>query len=364
MRIFVADTEITALKKVALIVLVLAAVHFASGCREIPAPSDETQGTQAPQSNVEMSRLPVLCPASGSKSPTSKAYQRPVAVMIENHPEARPQSGLGDACLVFEALAEGGITRFMALFYHREADTIGPVRSARDYYAELASGYNAIYAHVGGSPSAYGAIQSLGVDNLDEFANKLAYWRSKDRRAPHNLYTSTQNLYRRAREKGYAIDTAARPLFEFGEGAPEAERPQTATVEIDFSTPQFKVRYEYDPQENVYWRFHGNKAHIQKDSGNQIKTKNVIIMITSVVARDSLGRLQINTVGEGEAWIFRDGQRITGRWLRSSVGGKIYILDENDEDIPLNVGPSWVGLVDSPGKVTYTQATESADAQG
>lgn len=338
-------------------IFILLLVTVPVGCQKAPAPAKKSPNGTTDQAAVELARQPVICPLDGSTISTDDAYQRPLAVMIENHPAARPQSGLEKAGLVFEAVAEGGITRFMAIFGHHRSEKIGPVRSAREYFAELAAGFDAIYAHVGGSPTGYSAIHSLGLDSLDELEKETGFWRSKDRRAPHNLYTSSDNLYARAREKGYSAIGEGRPLFSFTEEAPLAERPEVAEIEINFSTEQYRVRYEYDRQENVYRRRHNNQPHLDRTSGQQLSPKNVVVIVATVEPIDSLGRLRMNTVGEGEAFVFRNGVRTPGRWLRNSLSGKLYFLNEANEDISLNIGQTWIEIIDSVSKLSYTQAS-------
>src|SRR5262249_15833287 len=121
--------------------------------------------------------------------------QRPVTgVMIENSVQARPQSGLNQAGVVFEAIAEGGITRFLALYQDTTPDNVGPIRSARPYYEQWALGFDAGYAHVGGSPEALNDIKAWGVRDLDQFYNSGSYHRISSREAPHNVYTGITTL--------------------------------------------------------------------------------------------------------------------------------------------------------------------------
>ncbi|MDI6799571.1 MAG: DUF3048 domain-containing protein [Actinomycetota bacterium] len=285
------------------------------------------------------------CMACGEEvAEETDATLRPLAVIIENHPDTRPQSGLEDACIVHEVVAEGGITRFLAVYLHDKVDSVGPVRSVRDYYGEMAKGFEAILAHCGGSPAGYKAIKDLKLDDLDEFANTGAYWRSSKHKRPHNLYTSTDNLREKAKERGFE-DLATFKPFEFKDDAPTAERPSSMEAKINFSSPEFLVAYEYEMTSNSYLRSMGGKVHRALSSGRQLSVKNVLIQVTSIKVIDEMGRVKVANVGRGLAYALLDGQVIEGKWVRDSLKDSLRFYDITGSEIALNRGPVWIETV-------------------
>jgi len=151
----------------------------------------------------------LFCPYDGVA--VGEAVGRPLAVIIENSSDARPQSGYQHACIVFEMVAEGGITRTLAIFGHDSAEIVGPIRSARPYFVEIVKGYDTLFSHWGGSDQAYQMIADLGIPDLDQMSKDIigAYWRDSSRIAPHNGYSSTQNLYDLSAKLQYSLFKAA-----------------------------------------------------------------------------------------------------------------------------------------------------------
>jgi len=294
------------------------------------------------------------CPLDGEATTEEKSKRRPLAIMIENHVEARPQSNLINACIVYETVAEGGITRFMAIFLHNDADIIGPVRSAREYFVDLAKQYNAVYAHCGGPATIYSVFKNLAVASLDEFANGDAYWRIKERKAPHNLYTSTGKLWKKASERKF--DSAVfyqRPNFK--DDGPAEMRPANASLTIDFSKPAFKVHYEYDRQTNTYNRFMAGEPHIDGVFARQLSPKNIVVQYVPIskIADDPKGRLQVNLTGIGQAIVFQDGKAIEATWQRPTLSDLTRFYNANGDEIRFNRGQTWITLVD-PNKMQVT----------
>lgn len=288
------------------------------------------------------------CPLDGEVTTEQKSQERPLAVMIENHVGARPQSGLAKACTVYETVAEGGITRFMAVFLHNDADIIGPVRSAREYFVDLSKQYDAIYSHCGGPATIYNVIKNLGVANLDEFSNSDAYWRTRDRRAPHNLYTSTAKLRKKASEREFS-DEAFFQRPNFKDDDPLELRPTNASIDLNFSRPAFSVHYEYDRATNRYNRFMAGKPHVDAASNEQIMPKNVVVQYVPIanIANDPKGRLSVSLIGTGQAIVFQDGKAIQATWKRPALADLTRFYGTNDTEIKLNRGQTWIELIDS-----------------
>lgn len=286
-------------------------------------------------------------PLSGLPTAKELASRRPLAVMIENYyPDARPQSGLDKASLVFEAVAEGGITRFMAVFTAQNADVVGPIRSNREYYVKWAKGLGAIYVHCGGSPGGYGAISALGVDSIDEIGWPAGFWRSSDRRAPHNLYSSTEGLREQARIKGYATATEY-AAYRFKDDPPPAERPSSQSATIDFSTAAYRVKYVYQQDSNSYLRYMGGEPHVDAVSGKQLVVKNIAVMYTRIwPLNDDENRMGIETEGMGRAVILQDGRAVPATWKRGLESELPRFYDSNDQEIKFNRGQTWIEVTD------------------
>jgi hypothetical protein len=289
-------------------------------------------------------------PLTGVQTTFELAKHPVTGIMIENSPDARPQSGLKDAGVVFEAIAEGGITRFLALFQEAQPDYIGPVRSSRPYYLDWLMPFDAAYAHVGGSPDALAQIKSLGVKDLDQFYNSAYYQRISQRYAPHNVYTSMAKLDQAKTAKGYTTST-----FTGFERKPEAASPQPTAKTIDFaiSGALYNAHYDYDPPTNSYKRSEGGKPHVDEKSGAQLSPKVVIALTMSRgIAADGT-HTQYNTVGSGTAFVFQDGVMTQGTWQKSDRKKQFSFTDSAGKVLKLDPGQTWITVVDNAASVVY-----------
>jgi hypothetical protein len=193
-------------------------------------------------------------PFSGTEVSSENEILRPLAVMIENSLAARPQTGLIDADIVLEIVDEGEITRYVAIYSSKESDVIGPVRSARPYYAEIAKSFDSIFVFFGASKEGYERVIELGLPDLSAAADtignsgilaKARHWRDSSRVAPHNAYISTISLREEAKNYGYKLNGRISP-FKFKNDAPESDRGDVNTVIVNFSFPSFEAKYIYD----------------------------------------------------------------------------------------------------------------------
>lgn len=297
----------------------------------------------------------VRAPLSGVMVTEDKAKRKPLAVSIENHTDSRPQSGLNKASLIYEALAEGGITRFLAFYQENDVEEIGPVRSARTYFLDWLSEFDALFAHCGGNIDALDLIIPYGIKDLDEFKwGTAGYWRDNTRFAPHNLYTSTEKLWGIAKEAGYEI-TADILGYLFKEDLEKEKRPQSAKVLIGYTYP-YDVSYEYDSKNNSYLRSMAGTPHLDKITGEQILAKNVAVMfVPTSYGYTRLGEqtVIIQTIGSGEALVFQDGSFIHGTWKKDSRTSRAKFLDSSGQEIKLNVGTTWIEVVPPNTSIGY-----------
>ncbi len=273
-------------------------------------------------------------------------------VMIENSLDARPQSGLGQAGVVFEAIAEGGITRFLALFQDTAPDNVGPIRSARPYYEQWNLGFDAGYAHVGGSPEALADIKAWGVRDLDQFSNGGSYHRVATRAAPHNVYTSIAALNQLEVQKGWTSSNY-KGFVRKPKEAP-AKQPTARAIEFHISGPLYAVHYDYDPATNSYKRSEGGAPHMDANTNTQINPKVVIAMVMPYSLAADGYHSSYNTIGSGVVYVFQDGTVTTGAWAKADNASQFTFKDANDKPIKLNAGQTWLTAVGSTSNVGYT----------
>jgi len=300
--------------------------------------------TSAPKTSGKARLLDGVYLAQGE----SEKY--PVAVVMDNKYEARPWSGLSSAGVVFEAPVEGGITRFLAIYSTpKEIKKIGPVRSIRSYFVDWAVGFSAVTAHVGGSPTAMSAI--YGDDgasklDLDEYYNSHYFWRSSDRIAPHNLYTSSGMLDKARIAKSVQKDMNFSP-WKFKNDAFVSERGGAREINIDLSLySDYDAIWEYDKDKNLYKRKF-KSGYAQDDNNALILAKNIAVLETDIWIIDALSRRKIITVGNGNAVIFQDGRKIEGSWEKKSQSTMLRFYNASGKEIEFNRGTTWIEAVAS-----------------
>ncbi len=320
-----------------------------------------------------------ICPLNGNKH-TKKAKdfwekRRPLAVMIENHTEARPQSGLSSADIVYEAVAEGGITRFMAIFYCNLSDIqVGPVRSARTYFLDWLGEYDALYAHVGGANTpgpadALGQIIKYGVKDLNQFSIGFpVFWRDYQRlghpvATEHTMYSTTAKLWEVGAKRGWtATDSAGFRWdskftpWKFKEGKGEGS---TANITVNFweSQPGYEVTWAYDPASNSYKRKNGGSEYKDLNNNIQVASKNIVVQFERESnANDGYPgnvHLLYGTTGSGKALIFQDRNVIEGKWIKPSRTARTKYVDKSGKEIEFIEGQIWIQTVPEGSKVSF-----------
>lgn len=296
---------------------------------------------------------PVTVPSTLTGLPVNPSVnQQPVTgVMIENSTYARPQSGLSQAGVVFEAIAEGGITRFLALFQDTAPDNVGPIRSVRPYYAQWIMGFDGSLAHVGGSPEALANIRTWGVRDLDQFANGSSYHRVSTREAPHNVYTGIPTLNQLEAKKGYSISTYTG--FSRKKASP-VKVPTAKTINLVVSGPDYNVVYAYDPATNSYKRTLGGAPHMDANTNTQLSPTVVVAMVIPYSIASDGYHSNYATIGTGPVYVFQDGTVTTGTWTKSANASQITFADSSGNEIKLNPGQTWLTAVKVSSNVTYT----------
>lgn len=263
-------------------------------------------------------------------------------IMIENSPDARPQAGLKDAGVVFEAIAEGGITRFLALYHTEQPDYVGPVRSLRPYYLDFLAAFDAGIVHAGGSGKALAEVAGGGFRDIDYGANPSFFQRVNNRYAPHNLYTNRGLLLQLHNSRGWG--TSQFNGFTRKEDKPLATPTQKS---IDFAVSSFlyNPHYDYHPPTNSYNRGQANQAHVDERTGVQISPK-VVIALVMPHSLDGIYSVY-QTTGKGKAYIFQDGGLSEGFWEKPDRRTQLTFSDGNGAPLAINAGPVWFTLVSS-----------------
>ena len=288
---------------------------------------------------------PFRYPLTGLGSQT-EMLTRPYMVMVENAPQARPQSGLQQADIVFEILAEGEITRFVSVFQSQPAETIGPVRSIRPYFVELGEMLDAVIVHAGWSQDAMNLLQSHKLNHLDQvYGDHAFYWRASDRKAPHNLYTSTAKIAEGAEARKFRKEWKQKGLLFANESPSPAAAFTGGTPARHVQIPYihgYVVSYDYDAAQGYYLRTMDGKPHADKETGSQLHTRNLLVLEAKHTVLDKEGRRSVNVNGPGKGTLIQEGQALSVTWQQKDGMLRVYA---DSKEVPLLPGNTWVQVV-------------------
>ena len=347
-----------------------------------PVPVDEAR------SKIDLSAPKTeACPLNGRLFTKAERQvwenRRPLAAMIENHEDSRPQSGLSSADVVYEAVAEGGITRFLAVFYcgaSAEDLIIGPVRSARTYFLDWASEYGdyPLYAHVGGAnlpgpADALGQISKYGWlakgNDMNQFSLGFpVFWRDYDRighpvATEHTMYSSTDKLWQTAQKRGLGAKDDEGNLWsdaftpwQIKEEASVGDRGSVVRASFDFWSDysQYAVTWQYDAAQNTYTRSNGGSPHLDLNTSAPLTAKNVVVQYAKEKGPiDDLKHMLYTTTGTGQALVFQDGQVIKAAWSKKDRTSRTVFEDSKGKEIKFNPGPIWIEIVPTGQDVEY-----------
>ena len=287
---------------------------------------------------------------------------RPLAIMVQNSPKARPHSGLIYADMVFEVVAEGGVTRYVTLFSSNDADIIGPVRSARIQFMEIARSFDPIYTFWGTYPEGYDAMKRMDMDVLDANSDRYVPYTSAGWRDPsradaleHTAFIDTHGIKRDAAKFGYSLEGGQSPMA-FKIDAPESQRGNISNINVDFSSSSYIVDFLYDKSTNKYLKWLAKEPHVDFETGQPITLSNVIVLITDMSVMDSAGRMNVRTTGkhsDGEAYYFMDGDVIEGTWARGSIFDPFEFNDAEGNKVLFNRGSTWVCIIPGIERLDY-----------
>lgn len=286
----------------------------------------------------------------------------PIAVMVDNSPSAMPHSGLDRADLVFEAFVEGAITRFMAVYWRQEAGKIEPVRSARTPFVIWVSELDALYAYAGGAntnneANAVGQIAEWGLKGLSAFGSgaEAAYHRDTSRYAPYNLVLDTTKLRELAPGLGFAGPGKIEPWLFKDDREGTLTAREAAGIEVNFReyrVPWQLVQWHWDGPTNSYLRFQSGGPHVDAQSKQQLRFKNVVVMRVTWEVVDESGHVLLGQLGEGPATVFLDGKAIEGKWKKDSRTSRTRFYDAGGREIAFNRGPIFIEVVGPESLVT------------
>lgn len=289
---------------------------------------------------------PKICPLTGLEpSDGRNVPERPaLAVKIENISVSRPQIGLQFADIVYEEPVEGGITRFVVMFQCRNAQRLGPVRSARIVDPDILVQFGGpLFGYAGGVPDVERAVRDAGIKDVNFNVAAAAYERDPTREPPHDLYTTTGGLYRAGRGGRKVPD----PIFTYEEDLPMEGTRRGRRVHVDFSQ-ESDVFWRYRRGQGGYLRFHGEEPHALED-GTQVSATNVVVQVVEVrltSVPDPAGNPipEVSVIGQGPAFVFRNGRAIQGRWIREARDEVTHLVDREGNEIALAPGTTWVEL--------------------
>jgi hypothetical protein len=284
---------------------------------------------------------------TGLMTDEETAARRPVAVVINNLKKALPQSGVSKADIIYEVLAEGDITRLVAVFKDMSSEKIGPVRSARDYFLAFAFDNGAIFAHHGGSPAAYSLITRSSADNIDGMYASDAFWRDPSRLSvagmyEHSSYTDGRRLVEKINNENYLNIATGDSPFNFK----DIEKTEVyQTIAITYSKGYVR-RFEYDADSGLYLAFNGDDALIDEETGEQLSVANVIAQFAEmhVIQGDAAGRRAVRLTGDGKGFLFTNGFTSPLTWRKERLDDATMWFDGNGDKLTVSAGKTWINV--------------------
>jgi hypothetical protein len=346
-----------------LLLLIFTACKDKEANNEVPdEPEVEEEQENEPVVNEEPEPEPEpknTYPLTGLKT-DEPVNNRIIGVMVNNYADARPQSGLSQADIVYEVLAEGPITRFLAFFHSETPEVVGPVRSAREYYGKLALGMDSIYIYHGAATHVEQKILSTGIDVLKGSIydnDKFLFKREDFRVAPHNSYLIYPNAYEVAEKNGIEVEWEYEPYPFLGEEEVKQLQGQAANnIHIVYFEGQEEVTYEYDEVNEKYTRFNDGQKTVELETEDPILLDNIFIIETPHQVIDSANRRAIDLDSGGKGYLIRKGIVEEVEW--KNVDGRILPF-KNDEEVKFVPGKTWVNIVpSSPGISQSVQISE------
>lgn len=346
-----------------LLILILA-VFMLAGCSEKtnqpvdtePEKKDEILGIEEIEKDIEEDDPnKIVSPLDGLKYYPEDLSLRPVAISIDNHPRARWQAGLKDAEIIYEFQVEFPYTRYLAVYLAKQPEMIGPVRSARPYILYYAMENDGIFVHVGGSEDAFSEVKRLNAAEIDGLYSG-AMWRYNDtgKYAPHNMYTTLKSIRDEAERLGYRTE-ASFEKYNFSEAGSKLSVKYKDTYKANKINIAYNkdntTDYTYNKDSALYLRFKDGEEHIDELYKEQLTAKNIIVLEQPKSVLDSVGRLYLDSIGNGKGIYFSEGEAVSIAWTKENEKDRTrFYID--DTELKLNPGNTWIQIVDSLESVT------------
>lgn len=282
---------------------------------------------------------------------------RTIAVTIDNVGSAIPQTGFNDAMLIYEAIVEGGYTRFLAVFKNPTVESIGPSRSARPYFIDYAMENDSIFVHYGGSDKALAEVKSLGINNVNgiESPGKV-FWRTNKKSAPHNAIVNVAEVWKYAEKKGYRTKTTQRNVLNYKARGVELENGEEA-LKVTIPYAHSNVNFRYNEEKKLYERYVGNT--VQKDwlSGDVLTAKNIIITFANNYTTDEengYGRQAIQNIGTLDGYYITEGKAVKIKCKKTSRSARTEYQDLEGKEIEVNDGNTYIQIVPPSMNISFT----------
>lgn len=319
---------------------------------ETPTPTPEEEVISAEE--IEAADIPegmMVSHLTGEYVPVEIGNRRPIAVMINNIKAALPSSSVSKAGVIYEAPVEGSLTRLMPIWEEYDnLDKIGSVRSCRDYFINYAMGFEAIYAHYGQAVYALPYLEQDFVNNLSGLTGygEKVYYRTSDRKAPHNAYTSTEGIMYGVNHLGYSLE------YSEGYESPLNFVQVGEEVVLEHGAPATLIKpgytvneawFEYNEEDGLYYRFEYGAPQMDDEFDTQLAVKNIIFQYSDWVNYDENGYLNIHAENGGACKYFTNGKVIDGTWSRDGEWGAETYLDADGNEIQLNTGKTWICII-------------------
>ena len=318
------------------------------------------QNTEIPEELVVPEEPEFINKLTGEETTEELSCIRPVAIMINNIKTATPQHGISQADIVYEVLAEGGITRLLCLFTdYANLPVTGSVRSARDYYIDLSDAHDAIYVHCGTSPMADQTLAARKTENMNGMNFDIPFyrdsWRMKNMGYEHSLMTTGEMLTKGIEKKGYRTTSeATQPLsFKLEEEGFDGEAAQYVGVKFSYYA---KTELEYDTELGEYSKKQYNSAHIDANTGEQLRFENALILLCEqgMVPGDEAGRLYVNFYGDGDGYYICDGAYKKIKWHKDTRTSSYTLYEEDGKtELMLNPGKTYIAIAPQDAEITF-----------
>lgn len=325
------------------------------------AATDSSEASSVPEESSEEESVPVveqtgnLNPLTGLMTLSDEAVgKRPVAIVINNIKDSLPQYGIAGADIIFEMVAEAGITRLLGVWGdYTQIPDVCSVRSSRPYFVDLAAGFDALYIHVGGSQAGLDRIEELGLDNFDgRYTDPDIFDRDPNRLGvyayEHTMYVKGQNIPAQMEAYGMRTDLGENyqdTAFLFNDPAHPVSNTEEACekITIHFSDAYYST-FTYNASDRLYYKEHSGEPHMVQDTGTQLAFTNVLILESEISSLDGY-RMSINTES-GTGYYISNGVLQEIRWSKATPYDRIQITDEDGNEVALNAGKTYVGITE------------------